>query len=159
MRQIDFVVIHTSGSYDYKAKAVVYPTIASIRAYHISHNGWRDVGYHWVVEEDGKGQRGRADGDVGAHVGGFNEHSLGLCVSGHGDFAPFNDAQWTEALRKCAQWCELYRVPVRNVIGHREAGEHGAPPVSKTCPGVKVDLDRFRLELGKRLGESGAKIV
>ena len=151
MRVIEWIVLHTAAAYDYKARCVVYPTAAAIRRYHIDHNGWRELGYHWVVEEDGKGVRGRDDGVVGAHVGGFNSHSLGLCVSGHGDFAAWNDAQWCEALRKCAQWCGLYRVPAERVIGHREAVEHGAPPVNKTCPGVLIDLDRFRSELAERL--------
>jgi hypothetical protein len=48
----------------------------------------------------------------------------------------------------------MYRIPVANVIGHREADEHGAPAVHKTCPGVRVDLDRFRAELALRLEET-----
>lgn len=151
MREIDCVVLHTAGSYDWKARAVVHQPWAAIDRYHREHNGWRMGGYHWYVEEDGHGVRGREDGDVGAHVGGFNSHSLGLCVSGHGDFAPWTAAQWEEALRKVRQWCLLYRVPVERVIGHREAPALGAPPVHKTCPGVKVDMDRFRRELAEQL--------
>lgn len=154
MRPIDFVVLHTAAAYDYKRREVVYQSIDAIRRYHIEHNRWRDIGYHWVIEEDGKGQRGRDDADAGAHVGGFNTHSLGLCVSGHGDFAPWNAAQWAEALRKCAQWCGMYRIPVEHVIGHREAPDFGAPPVHKTCPGTLVDMDKFRRELAKRLAET-----
>lgn len=154
MRNIEWIVLHTAASYDWTRKEVVHLQLEAIDRYHREHNGWRMIGYHWYVEEDGHGRRGREDLDIGAHVGGFNANSLGLCCSGHGDFAPWNQAQWDEALRKCAQWCGLYHVPSQHVIGHREAGAHGAPPVHKTCPGTMVDMDRFRRELAKRLGET-----
>lgn len=154
MRIVDYIVLHSAASYDYKQRKVVHQPIFVIDRYHREHNGWRSIGYHWYIEEDGKGQQGRDDFDVGAHVGGFNAHSLGLCVSGHGDFEVWNPAQWTEALRKCSQWCELYGIRPDHVIGHREAPEHGAPPVHKTCPGVLIDMDQFRRELAQRLLET-----
>lgn len=153
-RNIDYIVLHTAASYDAKRKEVVHLSRDAIDAYHREHNGWRGIGYHWYVEEDGKGQRGRDDVEIGAHVGGFNFGSLGLCVSGHGDFAPWNVAQWSEAMRKCAQWCGLFRIPTEHVIGHRESDEHGAPPVHKTCPGTLVDMDKFRRELAARLAQA-----
>jgi hypothetical protein len=155
MRLISHIVLHTAASYDFKRKQVVHLSRAAIGRYHREQNGWRAIGYHWYIEEDGRGVQGRPDDDIGAHVGGFNSHSLGLCVSGHGDFASWDGPQWAEALRKCAQWCGLYRVPVEHVIGHREAGEHGAPATSKTCPGLLIDMDRFRRELGERLSACG----
>jgi N-acetyl-anhydromuramyl-L-alanine amidase AmpD len=155
VRPIDFIVLHTAAAYDYKNRVVVHQPMCVIDAYHREHNGWLKIGYHWYVEEDGLGQRGREDHEIGAHVGGFNLGSLGLCVSGHGDFQPWNDAQIDEVIRKCAAWCRTYRVPVENVIGHREAPAHGAPPVHKTCPGVLVELDDIRARLAKRLQESG----
>ena len=154
VRLISHVVLHTAASYDWKRKEVVHLSRAAVDRYHREANGWRSLGYHWYVPQDGTGERGRDDGDIGAHVGGFNTGSLGLCWSGHGDFEPINAAQWAEALRKCAQWCGLYRIPVAHVIGHREAPEFGAPPVHKTCPGTLVDMDEFRRELAQRLAET-----
>lgn len=154
-RSIDYIVLHTAGAYDWEHKVVVHQPIAVIDAYHREHNGWRMIGYHWYVEEDGTGERGREDNDVGAHVGGFNVNSLGICVSGHGDFEPWNDAQVGEVIRKLAQWCGMYHVPVGHVLGHRETPKFGAPPVSKTCPGKLVDMDRMRSLLAERLGKAG----
>ncbi len=151
MRSIDYICLHTAGAYDYKHKEVVHQPISVIDRYHRDHNGWAKIGYHWYVEQDGTGERGRQDHEVGAHVGGFNVHSLGLCVSGHGDFEPWNDAQVSEVIRKLAQWCGMYRVPVDHVIGHREAPDHGAPPVHKTCPGLLVDMGKIRETLRLRL--------
>ena len=155
MRSIEFICLHTAGAYDFKRREVVYQNAKQIGAYHVQHNGWRSIGYHWVVTEDGVGERGREDTEVGAHVGGFNQKSLGLCVAGHADFVPWNQAQVDEVIRKCAQWCGMYRIPVENVIGHREADEHGAPKVSKTCPGMLVDLDHIRALLAERLRTAG----
>lgn len=152
MRNLEWIVLHTAGSYDYKNQVVVHQSRAAIDRYHREHNGWIKIGYHWYVECDGNGERGREDGEVGAHVGGFNVNSLGLCVSGHGDFEPWNEAQVSEVLRKCAAWCGMYRIPVGNVIGHRETALHGGPEVYKTCPGKRVDMHALRARLADRLG-------
>lgn len=145
------MVLHTAGAYNFKNKEVVHQSRSAIDRYHREHNGWQKIGYHWYVEEDGTGERGREDHEVGAHAGGFNVNSLGLCVSGHGDFVPWNVSQMAEVLRKCAQWCAMYRIPVSHVIGHRETDDHGGPPVSKTCPGRLVDMDAIRDALQYRM--------
>jgi len=155
MRSIEFIVLHTAGAYDFKNQVVVHQPVRVIDRYHRDHNGWQKIGYHWYVEHDGAGQRGREDHEVGAHAGGFNTGSLGLCVSGHGDYEPWNEAQIQEVVRKCAAWCGMYRVPVAHVIGHRETDEHGGPPVAKTCPGKLVDMNAIRAQLTERLGSMG----
>lgn len=155
MRSIEYVVVHTAGAYDFKRKEVVYQNARQIGNYHVQHNGWRAIGYHWVVCEDGTGERGREDNEVGAHTAGLNRESLGICVAGHGDFAPWTQAQTDEVLRKCAAWCGMYRIPVAHVIGHREAPDFGAAPVSKTCPGTLIDMDHVRSLLAERLRTAG----
>lgn len=150
MRHIDWIVVHTAGAYDFNAKRVVYQSTETIRQYHKSHNGWHDIGYHWVIEED-RVMPGRDELVMGAHVGGFNEHSIGICVTGHGDFAPFKPQQLAELVRLCARKCEEYKLPGLRVIGHREAPAHGAPATAKTCPGVMVDMNEIRRLVGDRL--------
>ena len=151
MRTIDWLVVHTAAAYDVAKKQVVYQSTETLRQYHIQHNGWRDIGYHWVIEEDGALVPGRPEEQVGAHVGGFNEDSLGVCVTGHGDFAPFLPAQLATLVRLGAKVCgERHLTPLR-VIGHREAPMFGAPPVHKTCPGVLIDMNEIRRLVGDRL--------
>lgn len=155
-RIIDWIVVHTAGAYNVKAKRVVYQSAETIRQYHKAHNGWHDIGYHYVIEEDGRLMPGRAEEVIGAHVGGFNDHSLGICVTGHGDFAPFKSLQLSELVKLCARKCEEYHLPAARVIGHREAPEHGAPHTDKTCPGMLVDLDEIRRLVANRLDEGVA---
>lgn len=153
MRTIDWLVVHTAAAYDFKSKRVVYQSTETIREYHKKHNGWHDIGYHWVIEEDGRLVPGRAEGVIGAHVGGWNDHTIGICVTGHGDFAPFKPQQLAELIRVCARKCQEYRLPGIRVIGHREAPDHGAPPTAKTCPGLLVDMNEIRRLVADRLDD------
>lgn len=154
MRQVDWVVVHTAGAYDLKNHKVVYQSIETIRDYHIRHNGWRDIGYHWVIEEDGTCMPGRPEDDIGAHAEGFNDHSIGICVTGDGDYAAFLPSQLATLIRKCAQICGERRLPGIRVIGHRETGQYGGPPVYKTCPGKLIDMNEIRRLVGDRLETS-----
>ena len=111
--------LHTAGAYDFKTKKVVYQPIDAIRQYHKLHNGWHDIGYHWVIEEDGRLMPGRDETVIGAHVGGFNDHSIGICVTGHGDFAPFKPAQLAALVRLCARKCEEFKLSGIRVIDRK----------------------------------------
>lgn len=104
-------------------------------------NGWLDIGYRGVIRRDGTIEHGRLT-RPGAHCveQNMNHVSWGWAFEGHGDYQAFTDAQMRSFI-------ELYHreyassIPVEHVIGHREAG---AP---KTCPGKKVDMNRFRQQL------------
>jgi N-acetylmuramoyl-L-alanine amidase len=155
VRNIDYIVVHTAGAYDWKRKKVVHQSVAVIRDYHITHNGWRNIGYHRYIEEDGASQPGRRDDEVGSHAGGFNQNTLGVCVSGHGDIEAFNPRQLNALVQQCASWCRTYHLTADKVIGHRETAYHGGPPVTKTCPGLKVDMDEVRRLVADRLKNFG----
>ena len=83
-RQIKHIVIHCSAtppSMDIGAE--------EIRSWHVGRNGWRDIGYHYIIRRDGRQENGRdldGDGDVLEHIGagvyGFNRHSAHLCYIG-----------------------------------------------------------------------------
>ncbi len=154
-RLVDWVVVHTAGAYDFKSRRVVYQSSETIRQYHKQHNGWHDIGYHWVIEQDGRLMLGRTEETIGAHVGGWNERSIGICVTGHGDFEPFLPAQLAALVRLCARICEERTLPGGRVIGHREAPDHGAPPTAKTCPGLLVDMNEIRRLVTDRLNGPG----
>jgi N-acetylmuramoyl-L-alanine amidase len=155
VRNIDYIVVHTAGSYDWKRKKVVHQPVSVIDQYHREHNGWIKNGYHRYIEEDGSIMQGRRDDEVGAHAGGFNSKTLGICVSGHGDIENFNPRQLKSLIQQCASWCRTYHLTADKVIGHRETAYHGGPPVTKTCPGLKVDMDEVRRLVADRLKNFG----
>lgn len=108
-------------------------------------NGWNDIGYHRVIEEDGSEHAGRSELIMGAGVSGFNKEALHVCVTGHGDLEPFNPAQMLTLIHLLRHWMEKYKVPVDRVLGHRECYAFpGVPNTGKTCPGTKVDMDEIR---------------
>ena len=45
-------------------------------------SGWSDIGYNFLVGEDGTTYEGRGWYNLGAHAGGYNTGSVGICVIG-----------------------------------------------------------------------------
>lgn len=114
----------------------------------------RYIGYHFVIDIDGKTETGRSIAEVGAHVANFNSDSIGICLVGTDRFTR---AQW-DALRKTV--CELamrYNVPLafanvaanskaRGLLGHRDCspdtnhnGRVDRHEWIKVCPGFNVE--------------------
>jgi hypothetical protein len=81
--------------------------IRSIYTYHVRSNGWKDIGYNFLVDAFGRVFEGRAGGIdrpvIGAQTGGFNTGSAGIAVIGDGGSAPLTAAT-REALSKLIAW-------------------------------------------------------
>lgn len=145
MRVITRIVLHTAATA--RNGKPVHASIGVIRRYHVEHNGWSDIGYHYYIAEDGGVHEGRPVALPGAHVATYNEHTIGICVSGHGDFAPWNDAQMDGVVRLCARLCREHKIPADSVIGHRECDEqsdYDGPTIYKTCPGTRINMEEIR---------------
>ena len=56
--------------------------IEAIRQMHIKERGWRDIGYHWLIDRDGTVLPGRKETEIGAHVVGHNAGTIGICLIG-----------------------------------------------------------------------------
>ena len=63
-----------AGQYDQR--------IRQIQSYHINGNGWCDIGYHFLVTQDGQLWEGRPVSYRGAHVGGNNSGNAGITMVG-----------------------------------------------------------------------------
>jgi len=128
------------------------PTVSwnAIRDYHVNVNGWKDIAYHYGIEQIGDRfdiLKGRMDNEVGAHCIGFNENSLGICLVGNFDAAPPPAAQ-VDLLRKlCRSLMEIYGIKADGVLGHRETYTLRGVPVEKTCPGSSFSMIDFRNSL------------
>ena len=57
-------------------------TVAQLRHDHVDVNGWDDIGYHYYITKDGRIHACRPENVPGAHVKGFNKHSIGICYEG-----------------------------------------------------------------------------
>jgi hypothetical protein len=115
------------------------------------------IGYHFVIDLDGKVYTGRSIDEVGAHAAGHNAHSIGICmVGGLEPLAQYTPAQW-KALQSVVLWQSFqHNIPLapplrngnvvwRGVCGHRDLSpdlNHDSTinPSEwlKTCPGFDV---------------------
>jgi len=76
MRNIKYIIVHCSATAegrDFHAK--------DIDRWH-RHRGFNSIGYHYVVDLDGKIEAGRPESQVGAHVYGHNANSIGVVYVG-----------------------------------------------------------------------------
>ncbi|TDC72229.1 peptidoglycan recognition protein family protein, partial [Streptomyces hainanensis] len=99
-------VHHTAGGNDY-ACSDSPALIRGIYRYHVESQGWRDIGYNFLVDRCGTIYEGRAGGVAepvqGAHTLGFNHNSTGVALLGtHSDTAPSTQAQ--DALARLTAW-------------------------------------------------------
>ncbi|NJP47666.1 N-acetylmuramoyl-L-alanine amidase [Actinacidiphila epipremni] len=77
-------VHHTDGAaYDCSQSASL---VRGIYAFHVQSNGWKDIGYNFLVDKCGtvfEGRKGGVDQPVqGAHTGGWNNDTAGIAVLG-----------------------------------------------------------------------------
>jgi N-acetylmuramoyl-L-alanine amidase len=98
------------------------------------------IGYHYVIYRSGVVVTGRAEDEVGAHVKGFNQKSIGVCLLGTDQYEP---RQWA-SLKKLVGLIRG-RYPGVKLLGHRDLspdkdGDGQVEPHEwlKTCPGFDV---------------------
>ena len=76
-RPILYVVVHCSAS-----KVTTNFTLKDLHHLHVDICHWSDIGYHYLVRLDGTIQNGRDVDIIGAHVEGYNLHSIGIAYVG-----------------------------------------------------------------------------
>ena len=137
----------SSGSYAARVR--------SIQAYHMDTRGWCDVGYHFLVTDDGSVWEGRPLSARGAHVANNNTGNIGIsyvgcyepgACSAMGTMTPSNASLESGAkLMRALSDAHGIGLNRSSVKGHRE--HSGA---STSCPGEHLlgQLDHL-LELAK----------
>lgn len=138
MKKPGIVIHHPAMSQAYidslKGKALV----DQIRRSHVQGNGWKDIGYHYIVHKDTdnkfKAFDGRSDNWDGAHTLGFNDW-LGVSVAyGMGTNPP--QEQLVALAKLIATLCKTYQIPIdsAHIKGHRDMPGHR----SNACPGDQL---------------------
>ena len=121
-QNIGYLVVHCSDTAD--------DTVLTGRDIHQMHLGfgWDGVGYHRIIGRDGVIEYGRPDYWIGAHVKGFNDVSLGVCLIGRHHFT---DAQMQALETVLRDWKTAY--PAAEIVGHCDFDY-----TDKTCPNFDV---------------------
>ena len=136
------IILHCADTRpDWMTGHAIAEKLAEIRRWHVQQRGWRDIGYHWIVDRDGAVAPGRCETETGAHVEGHNRGTLGICLLGgfgasaDDPFAKnFTLAQANATKRLIAEIKR--RTAIQLVSGHNDYA-------TKACPGFRVKLSVF----------------
>lgn len=147
-RLIDLIVIHCSATPNGR-----WTTAPDIDRWHDDRgferrSQWREkwnpdlkaIGYHFVIYTNGAIATGRHLDEIGAHAGGHNKASIGICMIGTDRYTM---EQWRELDALVAKLHTRY--PAASILGHRDLspdldGDGIIEPHEwlKTCPGFDV---------------------
>ncbi len=130
-----YIILHHSLTVDSKTKSA-----EAIKRYHIETMGWKDIGYHHLIElvdKEYKIFKGREDNVAGAHTRGMNINSLGICCVGNYD-KRFMDEDMFDLLADLVFClCLKYMIPIDNIRRHNDYAPY------KTCPGKYFPFDKL----------------
>ncbi len=151
MKKVKEIIIHCSATRpDWFADRTLETKVEEIRQWH-KNEGWADIGYHFVIDRDGKVEKGRPINQKGAHVAGHNVDTIGIClIGGFGVSADdgfeqnYTQAQ-DDALRELIDELQVShgKIPVN---GHNQYA-------NKACPGFNVPR-WFNMSKPRKLYES-----
>lgn len=141
VRKWTHIIIHHTGAEEKDADQV--------RRYHLSL-GWRDVGYHYVVERDGRVVQGRGLDLLGAHckASSMNYKGIGIAVIGNLQNHSILPAQEKAVVQLAGDLMGRFAIPLSNVLGHNEV-----PGAATACPGRHFSMASLRSAV--RSGGSG----
>ncbi len=134
MRGVQRITIHhdATNSSGLRGQAAVARRLESIRRYHRSRGSeWVDIGYHYIIDPEGRVWEGRPLAIEGAHVKQTNDHNLGVMLMGNfsqqrptaSQIATLNGFVRDQMLR--------YRVSTNRLFTHQELK-------SSECPGTNL---------------------
>jgi N-acetylmuramoyl-L-alanine amidase len=119
MRPINEIIIHCTGTVPSTST-----TVEAVRNYHVKHNGWKDIGYHYLIYLDGSIHQGRPIDQAGAHCTNHNQNTICICYVGGLDAKKNPKDTRTEAqvlaLRKLVNALKTTFPTIKKVSGHNQ---------------------------------------
>lgn len=133
---------------------------AAFHRYHIEHNGWAGIAYHYVILADGTIEAARPEATVGGHCLGHNEDTVGICVVGKLDSAEPTPAQVASLTALLAWLLEVYRLAPERVVGHRDLNATACPGrhLYACLPGIRAAIAGVPDAPVLRIGDAGALV-
>lgn len=116
--------------------------VNNIYRYHALTRGWGDVGYHYIIDPDGRVYEGRYGEAVGAHAAGSNTGSLGIAVIGNYEDNQVPKKVIDSIVKLSSNKTKKFKIKAdgkssfrgeksHNILGHRDVS-------ATTCPGSKL---------------------
>ena len=128
---------------------ILYAAVADrVKAYQTGHqqtNHWADIGYHFVIDREGRIWEGRELSWKGAHAGNkqANENNVGVALIGNFENSDPSAAQRNSA-EELITWLSLeYGISSSKIYGHGEIEKlYGIK--GTCCPGRRFGADARR---------------
>lgn len=112
--------------------------------------GFADIGYHFVIDAEGRIYEGRRLRARGAHTGGYNTGSVGIVLLGNFEIDEPTAAQMTALAALAGSLAEQFNLT--HLAGHRDF-----QPEVTDCPGdlLEARLPTLAQKLGLEFGTAG----
>jgi N-acetylmuramoyl-L-alanine amidase len=111
---------HTAGSECFDKETCI-GVVQAIQIYHIQDRGWNDIGYSFLIGEDGRVYEGRGWNVIGAHTMNYNSVAFGFSVMGNFMLISPNEAALTAVQTVIACGVEQgYITSDYEMFGHRD---------------------------------------
>ncbi len=126
-RSIQYIVVHCSAT-----RANIPFTEEQLLKCHLQR-GFKCIGYHFYITRDGELHHCRPVSEPGAHVRGFNRHSIGICYEGGLDENGYPADTRTQAQRfTLLDLLTILRhqYPKAQILGHYQL----SASIHKACP-------------------------
>jgi len=139
MLPVRYITVHHDGMRPFygTSAAAAAERIGLIRRAHRGRS-WGDIGYHFIVDREGRVWEGRPLTYQGAHVRDHNEGNIGVMALGNFEEQYPSRAQVEAVQRHVSSLMRRFRVPVSRVRTHQE----WAPTA---CPGRNMQAQVVRM--------------
>ena len=122
--------------------------LESIRRAHRG-KGWGDIGYHYIIDRNGRLWEGRPINWQGAHVKDCNPGNIGVMCMGNFDRQAPSQAQ-VAALNRHLTWLmKNYRVNMAHLRTHQEW-----PNAATACPGMNLQRYMITARRNRQIGQA-----
>ena len=131
-KPVSMVFIHHTAGPSCTTKDECIKRVKQIQNFHMDDRSFSDIGYNYLVGEDGRGYEGRGLDKVGAHTYHYNDKAIAISVMGnYSKRTPTAEAlRAIKAIINCAINAGVVASNYK-LYGHRDAGCTG-------CPGDKL---------------------
>lgn len=115
------VIHHSAVKPKRTDEAYIRRYITATANYHIRHNDWPGIGYHYMIDPDGRIFKVNKETTISNHVGGYNSSSIGICLIGlfTGDNRP------TDRQLAAARWL-VNRIGL-HAVPHKDLNQTSCP--------------------------------
>jgi N-acetyl-anhydromuramyl-L-alanine amidase AmpD len=146
MNGIQRITVHHEGFQPvyFRDERSTAQRINAVRNAHLAR-GWADIGYHFIIDREGRIWEGRDLRYQGAHASDQNEHNIGVMLLGNFDRQAPTQAQTSSLQLTLNSLMRSHHVRKNRVFTHQEL-----PRQATSCPGRSLQAHMVTLRRGNR---------